>query len=130
MCQSYWRGPWPSVNPDEALKTLGADFVIIGEGEVSFPELIEALDKNRPTESVRGVALLIKGEVNVNKGYILTEDELNTLPFPAWELLDHALYSQKHSMPAVGYRKYMVIITSRRCPYKCAYCYHTMGNTY
>jgi anaerobic magnesium-protoporphyrin IX monomethyl ester cyclase len=30
-------GPWPSANPQEAIKTFGANFVVLGEGELVFP---------------------------------------------------------------------------------------------
>jgi anaerobic magnesium-protoporphyrin IX monomethyl ester cyclase len=123
-------GPWPSANPDESIKTLGADYVVIGEGEFVFPELIEALNHGRPTESIPGTVSLVNGNVKINPGRHLTEEELDNLPFPAWDLLDHKLYAKMHSMPAVGCRRYMAIVTSRGCPYKCAYCHQTMGKVF
>lgn len=123
-------GPWPSANPEEALRTSGADFVIVGEGEAAFPQLLEAIDNRQSIKAIRCVVSRTQGKPEVQQACILTEKELNALPFPAWELLDHELYAKKHSMPAVGRRKYMAIITSRGCPYKCAYCFHAMGNLY
>jgi radical SAM superfamily enzyme YgiQ (UPF0313 family) len=124
-------GPWPSANPEEAIKTLGADFVVLGEGELIFPELIEAINNGRTTESIVGTASLFNGNVKVNPGRQLTEDELNALPFPAWELLDHKLYSKMDSAaPIIGRRPYMAIVTSRGCSYKCAYCHKTMGKVF
>jgi anaerobic magnesium-protoporphyrin IX monomethyl ester cyclase len=124
-------GPWPSADPEESLKTFGADFVVIGEGELVFPELVDALNKGLPTESIPGTASVINGQVKINPGRHLTEDELNSLPFPAWELLDHKLYSKMDSAAAiVGCRPYMAIVTSRGCPFKCAYCHRTMGKVF
>lgn len=123
-------GPWPSANPEESIKTFGADFVVIGEGELSFPELIDAINNNRPTESIQGTASWINGNVNINQGRYLTEDELNALPFPGWDLLNHKLYAKKTSQAGVGCRPYMTIVTTRGCPYKCAYCHQTMGKTF
>ena len=123
-------GPWPSANPEEAIKTFGADFVVLGEGEQVFPELVDALTQDRPTESIPGTASMADGHVTVNPGPQLTEDELNALPFPAWELLDHKLYAKTTSMASVGCRPYMTIITSRGCPFKCAYCHQTMGKVF
>ncbi|MBN1363399.1 MAG: radical SAM protein, partial [Syntrophaceae bacterium] len=73
---------------------------------------------------------MFNGDVKVNPGRYLTEDELNVLPFPAWELLDNQLYAGMRSMPGVGCRPYMSIVTSRGCPYRCAYCHQTMGKTF
>jgi radical SAM superfamily enzyme YgiQ (UPF0313 family) len=123
-------GPWPSANPEESIKTYGSDFVVLGEGELVFPKLIDAINKNLATDSIAGMASMVDGHVKINPGRQLTEDELNALPFPAWELLDHKLYAKMHSMSVVGRRPYMAIVTSRGCPFKCAYCHQTMGKVF
>ncbi|MDD5344149.1 MAG: radical SAM protein [Smithella sp.] len=123
-------GPWPSANPEEAIKIIGADFVVMGEGELVFPELINAVEKDLPADSIPGTASLVGGQVKINQVHPLTEEELNSLPFPAWELLDHKLYAKMDSMASVGRRPYMTIVTSRGCPYKCAYCHRTMGKAF
>jgi len=120
-------GPWPSANPEKAIKTFGADFVVLGEGELVFPELIDAVNKGLSTDSIPGTASMVDGYVKIRTGRQLTEDELNSLPFPAWELLDQKLYAGMTSQADVGCRDYMTIITSRGCPFKCAYCHQTMG---
>jgi anaerobic magnesium-protoporphyrin IX monomethyl ester cyclase len=123
-------GPWPSANPEESIDTFGADFVVIGEGELVFPELIDTNNKKLPIDSIAGIAFSVNGNVKINPGRYLTEDELNVLPFPVWELLDHSLYAKMRSMPGVGCRPYMSIVTSRGCPYRCAYCHQTMGKVF
>lgn len=123
-------GSWPSANPEESIKTFGADFVVAGEGEFVFPRLIDAMNKKLPVESISGIASVVNGHVKINPGRLLTEDELNQLPFPAWELLDHSLYAKMRSMAGVGCRPYMSIVTSRGCPYQCAYCHQTMGKVF
>ena len=123
-------GPWPSANPEESIKTYGADFVVLGEGELVFPELIDAINNGYPTESISGTASLVNGQVKVNPGRQLTEDELNALPFPAWELLDRKLYAKMYSITMVGRMPYMAIVTSRGCPYRCVYCHQTMGKVF
>jgi anaerobic magnesium-protoporphyrin IX monomethyl ester cyclase len=123
-------GPWPSANPEEAIKTFGVDFVVIGEGELVFPKLIDTINKGLPTDSISGTSSIVNGNVKINQGRYLTEDELNALPHPAWELLDHRLYAKMSSMACVGYRPYMAIVTSRGCPYHCAYCHQTMGKVF
>lgn len=123
-------GPWPSANPEEGIRDYGADFVVIGEGELVFPELINAINQKHPTDSIPGTASRVNGSIKINEGRYLTEDELNTLPFPAWELLDHKLYAKMRSMPGVGCRPYMSMVTSRGCPFKCAYCHQTMGKVF
>ena len=123
-------GPWPSANPQEAIRKFGADFVVLGEGELVFPELINAIEKDLPAESIQGTASLVDGQVKINQGRQLTENELNALPFPAWELLDHKLYAEMDSQASVGRRPYMSVLTSRGCPYKCVYCHQIMGKAF
>jgi anaerobic magnesium-protoporphyrin IX monomethyl ester cyclase len=120
-------GSWPSANPEKAIKSFDADFVVLGEGEHVIPELIDAINNGRPTESIPGTASLVNGHININEGRYLTEAELNALPFPAWELLDHKLYAKMDSFAVIGRRPYMTIFTSRGCPFRCAYCHRTMG---
>ncbi|MFW5754215.1 MAG: B12-binding domain-containing radical SAM protein [Marinilabiliaceae bacterium] len=123
-------GSWPTPNPEEALKEFGADYVVLGEGEFVFPDLIDAINKRLPTEEIPGTASIVNGELKINQGRFLTEAELNELPFPAWDLLDHKLYAKNLSGVAVGYRPYMSLFTSRGCPYRCAYCHQIMGKVF
>lgn len=123
-------GPWASANPEEPIKTFGADFVVLGEGELVFPRLIDAINKKKSFELIPGIAFIVNGNIKINQKHFLTEYELNALPFPAWDLLDHELYAKMHSMPGVGSRPYMSIVTSRGCPYRCAYCHQTMGKVF
>jgi len=123
-------GPWPSANPEKSLKKYGANFVVIGEGELVFTELIEAINRGQPTDSIPGTASEVNGRIKINEGKLLTDEELNSLPSPAWELLDHNLYAKRHSMAGVGFRPYMTLVTSRGCPYKCVYCHQTMGKSF
>lgn len=102
----------------------------MGEGELVFPKLIAAINNGLSTESIPGTASLVNGKVKVNPERQLTEEELNSLPFPAWELLDHKLYANMDSAAIIGRRAYMAIVTSRGCPYKCAYCHQTMGKVF
>jgi radical SAM superfamily enzyme YgiQ (UPF0313 family) len=120
-------GSWPSANPEISIKTFGADFVVVGEGEMVFPQLIDALNKGLAMDSIPGTASIVNGYLEINSGNQMTENELNALPFPAWELLHHKLYAKSPSFATVGCRTYMSIVTSRGCPYKCAYCHQTLG---
>lgn len=123
-------GPWPSANPDEAIKIFGANFVVMGEGELAFPELIDAINNGRSTASIPGIASMCDSHVKVNSRRQLTEEELNQLPFPAWELLNHKIYEKMYSNAGVGRRPYMTIITSRGCPFHCIYCHQTLGKIF
>ena len=111
--------------PKETLETLESiDYAVLGEGEVTFLELLQRLDAGQPVEDVQGVAWRDEtGKVVINPPRPPIQD-LDMLPFPAWELLPGFPESYPSSLleskrlPAAG------IMTSRGCPYHCTFCDH------
>lgn len=98
----------------------GVDFVVRGEGEVTFPELIEAIDKNKDFENVEGITYADDGQIIVNPDRPFIQN-LDDLPIPRWELLDFKRYSFFYRQKGlVG-----SIETSRGCPHKCTFCLAT-----
>ncbi len=100
----------------------GADYVIKGEGEVTLAELLDHLDgrSRRPLKEIQGVVWFDpqQGIVETPPRPVLTD--LDTLPFPAWDLVDidryRSLWRQRH-----GYFS-MNMVTTRGCPYHCNWC--------
>ena len=96
----------------------GADYVIVGEGEVSLSELLNHLTgrSSTPPDSIAGVA------TNTNPHPIprAPMKNLDALPFPAWDLIDVPRYKviwyERH-----GYYS-MNMVTTRGCPYHCNWC--------
>ncbi len=105
-----------SCDPKNVLKSPFVDFVILGEGEVRFPLLLESVRKGQPknTEQTDGVGYRSGGEIRINPVRNFIQD-LDSLSYPARELLDPDRYR-------IGKRRSTMIITSRGCPHGCAYC--------
>jgi anaerobic magnesium-protoporphyrin IX monomethyl ester cyclase len=100
----------------DALASGVVDYVVRNEGEYAFLSLVKFLSKEIPLEEVRGVSYLTDGEL------IRTPDEpfihdLDSLPFPARELLPLKLYREK-----TNGRLMTTLITSRGCPFNCDFC--------
>lgn len=74
---------------DHALKHAGADHVIPGDGEGTVIETVGRL-------------------IGFDSGHRVIEDDLDTYPYPAFDL--------QHAIP------YVPILTGRGCPFRCAYC--------
>ncbi len=87
------------------------DLVIRGEGERASCVLMETLDTGGCLENVHGACLHGKGAVG--SGPAPPARDLDALPIPAYHLL-----------PMEVYRRYG-LVTSRGCPYRCAYCAST-----
>ncbi len=107
----------------------GADFVVIGEGEATFKELIRVLEEeNKNISEIKGIAFR-SGEkiICTPKREILTD--LDNLPFPAWDLIDIEKY-RKIWIDKHGYFS-LNITTTRGCPFKCNWCAKPIyGNRY
>src|SRR3989339_1445299 len=75
-------GPHASALPAETLKTTGADFVIVGEGERTLAELAQALERGESPDAVPGVATQQHPVPSLERA--LTPN-LDDLPFPDWK---------------------------------------------
>ncbi|MFH1131048.1 MAG: radical SAM protein [Pseudomonadota bacterium] len=122
-------GPHATLLPEEVLKNPAIDFCIVGEGEFPFLELVQALTQSKNVESIQNLVFKNDGKVVRNAVRpLLTSDELDQLPPPAFHLLDlkkifpniaHGLYSRG--------KRILPLMTSRGCPYSCTFCCRMMG---
>src|SRR6266851_2262791 len=105
----------------QAYLDAGADYVLIGEGEETLGDLLDVILRDIPTplDSILGLAFARDGQVQVNARRPDIK-ELDTLPFPAWDLVDieryRSIWLEHH-----GYYS-MNVATSRGCPYHCNWC--------
>lgn len=126
-CLIILGGPHASIFYDHILERSAVDIVVIGEGERTFPELIRCLLTNRPLEKVRGIAFKRNGQIILTSPRPVIED-LDSLPFPAWDLVDFQKYSKEPSANVYCHTPpWAIIFTSRGCPFQCAYCHNVFG---
>ena len=99
----------------------GADVVVRGEGERTFPELVECLERGGDLRQVRGIAFREAGETVVTEDRPLMDD-LDDSPMPRWDLvsLDHydLFWGRRHTPTAV-------VEESRGCGGRCSFCMAT-----
>ena len=101
------------------------DYVVCGEAERSTRELVKYIKAGRPsvTHNIPGVVFRNGQEIIHNRpGAQLTTTELDHLPFPAF----HHYYGEDKRALA-GKHAYYVMVTSRGCPYNCAFCMRVLG---
>lgn len=99
----------------------GADYVIVGEGEITLLELLQTLRGKGATgiKNIPGVALPENGAAHapVPRGF---QKNLDVFPFPAWELVEvekyRAAWKKKHGYYSVN------LVTTRGCPFRCNWC--------
>ncbi len=115
----------------------GADFVLLGEGELTLGELLDSLTgkSSQPLHEILGLATNTEYRIPNTQSsapeihpssFILHPSrrpdihDLDSLPFPAWDLVDipryRKLWRERH-----GYYS-MNMVTTRGCPYHCNWC--------
>ena len=98
-----------------------ADYVICGEGEITLGEIINVIanEARQSPENINGLAFIANGEIKKTPSRKVLK-ELDTLPFPLWELIDIERYKElwhKHH----GFFS-MNLVTTRGCPFHCNWC--------
>lgn len=115
-------GHGPSPEPGYFLEKTGADVVVIGEGERTVVELLEAWGAGRSLAEVKGIAYRDGADLIVTERQPLIED-LDSIPWPAYDLFPIEIYRLMR-MPHTAKDDFvMAMLTSRGCPYRCNFCY-------
>ncbi|MEE9604796.1 MAG: radical SAM protein, partial [Candidatus Scalindua sp.] len=111
--------PHISALPKEILQeSMAVDFSVIGEGEISFLELLNALESSAPSlHNIKGICYRDNGVIIQTKPMGLIED-VDSLPFPAWDLLK----VEKYSVFSIEGGNAFALLSSRGCPGQCTFC--------
>ncbi|MEW6097052.1 MAG: radical SAM protein [bacterium] len=106
-----------TVLPEECLSLFSSlDYCIRGEPEFIVKDLSLALRDGGSIKDISGLSYHTNGKIihNPDREFISNLDEL---PFPAWHLID----TEDYRMPFKNV-PFLLIATSRGCPYKCTFC--------
>lgn len=124
-------GPHATCFYDQVLGDANVDYAVVGEGEHTLLELLDALREGAvPSPRMPGLAQRSDGKI-IFGGSRSFEEDLDSLPMPAWDLVDFKRYSRFYSMNSfIARNPHASIFTSRACPYKCAYCHSIFGKQF
>lgn len=104
-------GLHPSYFYKHVINNLEIDFVMRGEGEVTLPQLMRALEENNGFENIQGLVSKTFAASEVNKIVpIIDNDIFKKLPLPAYDLMPDKVYNV------------LPVETSRGCQFNCAFC--------
>jgi len=115
-----WGGPHPTITSEQTLDDKHVDIVVIGEGDQTFLELVDALQNHKDLQNIQG--LIFKngpGVVQTAPRPLLSMEEL--LPVP-WHLLDVEKYIHRDMYVKSRHRVLDLGQTSRGCPFHCGFC--------
>ena len=105
----------------EAYLAAGAHAVILGEGDHTLAELVNAMsaDDERVIQHIAGIALL-EGSSIKRTPQRANEKYPDVFPFPAWDLIDVETY-RRAWRAAHGYFS-LNMVSTRGCPFHCNWC--------
>lgn len=107
-----------------------ADYGVIGEGEKTVVELVQAIYHNKAKNEIKGIIYKDGKEWVVTKR---REDEmdLDSLPLPDYAGFDYDKYLATNGEVEDGVKYSPVaIIGGRSCKYNCTFCFHPSGSKY
>ena len=118
-------GPHCSHEPKFILNDPNVDLMVSGEGDISIVELIQALEEGTDISNISGIAYKKNGT------YIRTTDrpvirDLDNFD-QEYDLIDLERYfnfqSSMDFFPVYRNKRFIPLVTSRGCPFKCTYCH-------
>lgn len=115
-------GHGPAPEPEYFMKKTQANVIVIGEGEATAIEILEALEKKRSFGSVAGIAYNDGGKCvkTPPRGLI---QKLDTIAFPAWDLFPMAHYTLMRMPHIKNSELCMPVLSGRGCTFQCNFCY-------
>jgi len=115
-----WGGYFPTNQYKTVLNSGYVDFVINGPGDHCFPDLIEALENNKPYEMLRNLVYLSGNEIIKNpKEELLDQDKLPALPY---DKLTSFYPMEKYLGKTYLGNKTLAYHSSIGCPFTCSFC--------
>ena len=113
-----WGGFMASALYDCVLKEDCVDYVIRGEGEETFEELIHTLTEKGNIEKINGLAYKKDKKIILNPPRKFAD--LGGFPPINWNLID----VERYLIPHIECEKMAFIYTSKGCPGRCTFCYN------
>ncbi len=108
--------------PESSLSACVAiDYCVLGEGEQTLVDLLEAIEHGCDIAKVNGLCARIDGAPmrTVSRQRLR---QLDGIPRPAWDLVPIESYLSHGVMTGVDYGRSMPMLASRGCPYRCTFC--------
>ncbi len=108
-------GGWhSSLTVEQTLREPFVDAIVRGQGELTLLELVQRIADGQDWHGLRGLSFK-DGEEIVHEPERPVAN-INDLPAPAYDLLDHGIYAANSGIRQLAYT------SSVGCPYQCNYC--------
>jgi radical SAM superfamily enzyme YgiQ (UPF0313 family) len=114
-----WGGVHPSLLPEQTVRHRLVDYVVSGEGEYAFADLVECIENNEDPTDLPGVYYLRGVKVLGSPQEMFVD--LASLPELPYHLAGPESYISRRQ--DLGVNRYFEICTSRGCAHHCGFCY-------
>ena len=108
-------GGWHcSLLPDDAINRPFVEAIVLGDGEYTITEYLDAVAEERPLDGIEGLWFKRDDEIIKNEKRRLIEN-VDVLPIPnydCWEDIEKYVF----------YNQMLYFMGNRGCPYNCSYC--------
>lgn len=125
-------GPHATAFSNIVLEQTPVDFIVKGEGEETFLQLVRMVVCGGDPKKINGIAF--RGDDGILHETAVRDwiANIDDLPFPAYDLIDlEAYFVNPHFHNNLNrHNRILPLLTSRGCPLKCTFCYHLMGEKF
>ena len=115
-------GHGPSPDPEYFLKKTMADVIVMGEGEETIVELVQAIAEKRDLKGIKGIAYRKHNIVIINERRKLIK-EIDSIPLPAYDLFPIYYYRLFRTPDSTRRDFVLPMLSGRGCIFKCNFCY-------
>ncbi len=110
-------GPHMASFPQISLEFEEIDYGVVGEGEITICELVDAIENNQDLNQIKGIVFRKNNQIIQTPPREMIKN-LDEIPFPAWDLINIRNYRYIMSKR----KAFATMISSRGCPYNCLWC--------
>jgi anaerobic magnesium-protoporphyrin IX monomethyl ester cyclase len=111
-----WGGQIPTMNTELCFSCKYIDYIIMGEGELTWLEFAGKTEKSESPNEIDGIAYKENGQIVITKCRDFAD--LKELPLIDWTLVKPKSYYQKFYYSD----KMLYLFSSKGCPFNCTFC--------
>ena len=111
-------GAQATLEPQKTIDQKSIDYLVYGEGEITFDKFLICFKENGDFAKINGLVWKKNKKIIMNPPQEIIKN-LDVIPLPARHLFPMDKY---HSSANLRGKRTLNLMTSRGCPYRCAYC--------
>ncbi len=116
-------GSLATSSPNLVMEKIKPDYLVLREGEISFINLINCLEKQENPKTVKGIVFKSRNKLIFTPPEELASAEFLDNLLPDWDAFPVEKYISYPNI-ACGMKRSISVSTMRGCPFNCRFCYH------